>query len=97
MRYRVELIDGAARDQARIHIEKKAADSAAAHWYNGLEAAVDSLETYPNRNPVALKASNSASPLGHVLHRKKPHAYCVIYQIHEPTNSSAYSPSATEP
>jgi len=84
MKYRVELTSRAASDLDILYVEKNAAASpAAASWYNGLEAAVYSLESYPHRCPVAPEGKGSGRRLRHLLYGKKPHVYRVIYEIDE--------------
>ena len=80
MTYRVELTNRAARDLEILYHEKNASDSlAAARWFNGLEAAVYTLEKFPHRCPIAPERKS----LHHVLYGKKPHVYRVIFEIHE--------------
>jgi len=84
MAYLVELTDRAAGDLACLFEEKNAAEStAAARWFNGLEEAVNSLETYPGRCPMAPESKKPGRPLRHLLYGKKPHVYRVIYAIDE--------------
>ena len=53
MAYRVELTRRAGRDLACIYRYIQAEDSAAAAvWFNGLEAAVYTLEEHPNRSAI---------------------------------------------
>jgi plasmid stabilization system protein ParE len=84
MTYLVELTDRAARDLASLYEEKNAAESIAANrWFNSLEQAVYSLETYPGRCPVAPESKKAGKPLRHLLYGKKPHVYRVICAIDE--------------
>jgi len=84
MAYLVELTHRAARDLAGLYAEKNAAESiAAARWFNGLERAVYTLETYPGRCPMAPESKKAGRPLRHLLYGKKPHVYRVIYAIDE--------------
>jgi len=84
MTYRVELTDRAARDMASLYQDKNAAEStAAARWYNELENAVYTLETYPRRCPIAPESKKAKRKLRHLLYGKKPHVYRIIYDIDE--------------
>jgi toxin ParE1/3/4 len=84
MPYHVELTGRAARDLALLYDEKNAAESlAAALWFNGLEKAVYTLETYPRRCPFARESRKTDRPLRNLLYGKKPHVYRVIYETDE--------------
>ncbi len=84
MKYRVEFAARAFRDLEILYLEKNAVESsAAARWYNGLERAVDALESYPHRCPVAPEARSAKRKLRHLLYGKKPHVYRVIYEVDE--------------
>jgi plasmid stabilization system protein ParE len=85
MTYLVELTDRARNDLLILYLEKEAAESAAAaRWFNGLEQAVYTLESYPRRCPIAPEAKKSGRPLRHLPYGKKPHVYRVIYDVNEP-------------
>jgi plasmid stabilization system protein ParE len=78
MAYHVEFADRAARDLESLYMEKNAAESeAASRLYNGLEAAVYALATYPHRCAVAPEARKLRRELRHLLYGKKPHVYRV--------------------
>ena len=82
MAYRVELTARAARDLEILFLEKNAAESPdAARWYNGLEQAVYTLETHPNRCPSAPEARKVKRQLRHLLYGAKPHVYRVIFEV----------------
>ena len=86
MAYHVKFADRAARDLESLYVEKNAAESqAASRWYNGLEAAVYALPTYPHRCAVAREARSSKlrRELRHLVYGKKPHVYRVIYEVDE--------------
>jgi toxin ParE1/3/4 len=85
MLYRVDLTERAVRDLAHLYEIKNASESvAAARWYNGLEKAVYTLETYPRRCPLAPESGKAGRALRHLLYGKTPHVYRVIYEINEP-------------
>ena len=80
MAYRVELTARAIRNLRRIHRDINAADSKQARaWFNGLEAAVFSLEEQPARSPMTPENSR----LRHLLYGRKRHVYRIIYAIDE--------------
>jgi len=80
MTYRVELTARATRNLRRIYRDINAAGSTQARaWFNGLEAAVLSLDESPARNPMTPEDSN----LRHLLYGRRRHVYRVIYAIDE--------------
>jgi len=82
MEYRVELTARAMRDLESLYLEKNATESPdAARWYNGLEQAVVTLATHPDRCPSAPEARRSKRPLRHLLYGAKPHVYRVIFEV----------------
>jgi toxin ParE1/3/4 len=82
MKYRVELLPRARRDLRRLYQRIGADDSLqAAAWFNGLEAAVLSLDEHPARGaPIP-----ESRALRHLLYGTKPHIYRIIYTIEEQT------------
>jgi plasmid stabilization system protein ParE len=85
MAYLVELADRAARDLEYLYEQIHAAESAAAaHWFNGLEKAIYTLERFPRRCPIAPESKKTNRSLRHLLHGRKPNVYRIIYQIDEP-------------
>jgi toxin ParE1/3/4 len=81
MTYRVELTDRARRDLERLYRAINAASSERARvWFNGLEAAVLSLDAHPARCPV----TPEDPALRHRLYGRKGHVYRVIYAIDVP-------------
>ena len=80
MTYRVKLTARAGRNLRRIYRDINAEDSGQAHaWFNGLEAAILSLDEYPNRCAVTPEDSS----LRHLLYGNPPHIYRVVYAIDE--------------
>ena len=80
MRYRVSLTNRAKRDLKLIFERIHAEDSKAANaWFNGLEAAVYSLEHQPNRCPTIPENIK----LRHLLYGNKPHVYRTIFRVSE--------------
>ncbi|MGH6794868.1 MAG: type II toxin-antitoxin system RelE/ParE family toxin [Methylocella sp.] len=80
MAYRVELTSRASRDLARLCSYINAANSEQARaWFNGLEAAVYSLD----RNPARGATIPEDESLRHLLYGKKPRLYRIIYGVDE--------------
>jgi len=80
MAYRVDLTARAARNLRRIYRDIEAATSEAARaWFNGLEAAVLSLDENPGRSPVTPEDRG----LRHLLYGHGRHIYRIIYTIDE--------------
>ncbi len=85
MAYLVEITARAARDLDHLYTQINAAESmAAARWYNGLEQAVQTLEKFPLRCPVAPEGKRAGRPLRHLLYGRRPRVYRVIYEVAEP-------------
>jgi toxin ParE1/3/4 len=82
MAYRVDFAARAARDLEILYLQKNAVDSQAADcWFNGLEDAIYTLETNPERCPIVPEGQRVKRKLRHLLYGKKPHVYRVIYEI----------------
>ena len=82
MKYQIEFAERAARDLEALYVEEHASEShAASRWYNGLEREVYTLANYPNRCPAAPEARKLRRELRHLLYRKKPHVYRIIYEV----------------
>ena len=78
MIYRVELTVRAQRDLRRLYRDIDAANYEQARvWFNGLEAALLSLEESPNRSP----ATPENPHLRQLLYASKSYVYRVIYRI----------------
>jgi toxin ParE1/3/4 len=82
MTYRVDLTARAGRDLRRIFRTIDAQESSRAHnWFNGLEAAVLSLDEHPGRGAVVPEGEK----FRHLLYGRKPRIYRIIYTIDEPS------------
>jgi toxin ParE1/3/4 len=80
MTYRVDVTARAARNLRHVYRAINAEVSGLAHaWFNGLEAAILSLEAYPARAPAAPEDDR----LRHLLYGSKPHVYRIIFAIDE--------------
>ena len=85
MAYRVEFTARASRDLEDLYERIRAAESVAAfRWYNRLEEAINTLESFPRRCPAARESKKARRPLRNLLYGAKPHVYRVIYEIDEP-------------
>ena len=84
MAYRVELSRRAQQDIKDIHQRVSADDStAAAGWFERLKDALDSLERFPRRCPIAAESRSYGTQLRHLLYGEKRSGYRIIYQIDE--------------
>ena len=82
MTFHVELAARAVRDLVMLYEEKNVAGSrAASRWFNGLERAIQSLESNPLRCPAAPETLDSKRPPLHLLSGKKPHSHRVIFEL----------------
>jgi plasmid stabilization system protein ParE len=80
MAYLVNTTPRAERDLAKLYDEINAGDSdAALKWYQGLKAAILSLEKQPYRCPVTPEYAG----FRHLLYGRKPHIYRIIYRVLE--------------
>jgi len=83
MGYLVSITSRAERDLEFIFSNINAESSSAAlKWYEGLKRAILSLETHPNRCPVA----RNKDRLRHLLYGRKPHIYRVIFRVFKRQN-----------
>src|SRR5215469_12773768 len=84
MTYRVELAEGAVVALSCFCWTRTRRDlPAAARSFSRLEPAVYALEKHPFRW-VAPESRKRKRKRFHLLYRKKPHVYRVIYEIDEP-------------
>ena len=87
MAYLVEVTLRAREDLIEIYERISAVDSpAAAKWFNGLEAAIDTLEQFPGRCPLAPESRAAQQQFRHLLYGSKRDVYRVIYDIDERRN-----------
>lgn len=82
MKYRVEITDTAAADAeaAYLWIRSQSPD-AADRWFNGLYAAIDSLETFPARCGLAPEAEDAEVEVRQLLYGRRPHVYRILLVI----------------
>jgi toxin ParE1/3/4 len=84
MAYLVEVTLRARQELIQLYERISADDSAtAARWFNGLEAAVLTLERFPRRCPAAPESKRAKRQLRHLLYGSKRDVYRVIYDIDE--------------
>ncbi len=84
MASRLVITDRALRDLAGIYQRIEAGTTTrAAAWFAGIEQAIYSLEKNPRRAPITPEDRS----LRHLLCGKKPHVYCIIYEIKESTST----------
>jgi toxin ParE1/3/4 len=82
MTYRVDITTRASRDLIRIFESINAANSSEARdWFNGLEAAVLSLDEHPARHPVTPENPS----LRHRLYSSRSYVYRIIFRIDDPS------------
>jgi toxin ParE1/3/4 len=82
MPYLIEFSDRAVRDLEFLYIEKNAAESHAAGttiWSRPLTPS----NCAPVADSVIPEGASAKATLRHMLYGKKPHAYRVIYEVHE--------------
>jgi plasmid stabilization system protein ParE len=80
MIFRVEIQPRAIRDLRGIYEYINAENSRLAHvWFNGLEAAIASLD----RNPLRCPITPENGRLRHLLYGKRPRVYRIIFAVDE--------------
>lgn len=80
MTYRVEILPRATRDLRSVYAYINAENSRQAYaWFNGLEAAIATLDENPARCPVTPENRR----LRHLLYGRPPRTYRIIYAIDE--------------
>jgi plasmid stabilization system protein ParE len=80
MAYLVELSERAEHDLIRIAQRISAGESAAAaRWFNGLDRAIYTLESFPRRCPINPESKRTDQGLRHLLYDSMR----IIYEIDE--------------
>jgi plasmid stabilization system protein ParE len=83
MAFRVEITEEAERDAHGIldWLISQHAGRDGLRWFQGLEEAIASLTTFPERCPLA--PENEAFPfeVRHLLYGRRPHVYRVIFKV----------------
>jgi plasmid stabilization system protein ParE len=82
MNYRVFIQPPARADieSAYAWLAEQSSD-AAAHWYNGLEKAVGSLESWPRRCPLAPENDAFAVEIRQLLYGRRAGRYRILFAI----------------
>ncbi len=86
MRYQVEVTDQAAAEaeEAYLWILDRS-PSGASRWWNGLEAAILSLEEMPVRCPLAPEDEEFEEEIRELLYGTRQHRYRILFTIREQT------------
>jgi plasmid stabilization system protein ParE len=73
---------GADMDKAYLWIFEHAPESAT-KWFNGLEAAIQTLESFPQRCPLAEESQAFVLEIRQLIHGKRVGAYRILFTIVE--------------
>src|SRR5579872_4000254 len=85
MSYRVEISEAAEAEAEAAYLWMlRRSPSAAARWYEGLLAAIGSLDEFPHRCPVARESHPFEREIRQLLYGKGRGAYRVLFAIVEP-------------
>ena len=86
MTFRVEVTDQAEAEaeEAYLWILERAPE-AAVRWWNGLDAAILSLEEMPARCPLAPENDEFEEEIRELLYGKRQHRYRILFTISEQT------------
>ena len=83
MAFRVEIAAAAQIEADEILkwlIEQRAGETGL-RWFRALYDAIDSLETFPQRCPVAPENNVFPEEIRHLLYGRKPHQYRILFTI----------------
>ncbi len=83
MAFRVEITEEAERDTHGIldWLISERAGLAGLRWFQGLEDAIGSLATFPERCRLAPENAEFPFEVRHLLYGRKPHVYRVLFTI----------------
>src|SRR4051812_31755525 len=96
MSYRIVLQPRAQADiEAAYQWLAERSPASANRWYNGLVAAIDSLQEHPERCPLAPEADAFDREIRQLLYGKRRNIYRVLFVVEGDTSRSL--PSATRP
>jgi toxin ParE1/3/4 len=89
MTFRVEITEEAERDAHGIldWLISEQAGLSGLQWFQGLENAIASLATFPERLPLAPENAMFPFEVRHLLYGRKPHVYRVLFTIEGDTVS----------
>jgi plasmid stabilization system protein ParE len=90
MAFRVEISPQALSDLDEIagYIEQQASFEQAEEWFNGIIAAIRTLEDMPHRCPVAEESKELGQEVRLLLHGKRNRQYKVFYSVQKKTRST---------
>ena len=83
MKYRVEVTAAAQSDAEAAYQWLAARTVHAARWFNGLVEAIESLDAFPTRWPLARESAEFDEPIYQLLYGKSPHVYRVLFIVRE--------------
>ena len=83
-RFEVIILPAAARDidNAYTWISEQNAD-AAARWYNRLMEVIFSLDTFPERCPLAPESKSFKQEIREIFHGRRQHKYRILFTVSE--------------
>ena len=82
MAYRVDISPSALQDAEDAYLWiKKRAPSRAGDWYEGLLKAIDGLEQFPTRCPLAPESDEIGIAIRQLFYGKKPGTYRILFAI----------------
>ncbi|HEX3819950.1 MAG TPA: type II toxin-antitoxin system RelE/ParE family toxin [Candidatus Sulfotelmatobacter sp.] len=87
MTFRVELSAQAETDASEIlsWLLSEGAGETGVRWFLGLEDAIASLTTFPERSPLAPESSQFPFEVRQLLYGRKPHVYRILFMIEAET------------
>jgi plasmid stabilization system protein ParE len=86
MKYPVDVTDLADGEAEKAYLWMlERSPEGAARWWNGLEAAILSLEEMPARCPLAPENDDFEEEIRELLYGKRQHRYRVLFTIREQT------------
>ena len=87
MTFRVELSAQAESDAEAIldWLQSQRAGETGIHWFLALEDAIASLDTFPERCPLAPESAQFPFEVRQLLYGRKPHVYRILFTIERET------------
>jgi toxin ParE1/3/4 len=84
MTFRVRLLPEAAEDAEKLYWRVvEVAPLRGQEWYNGLIAALYTLNSNPRRCPIVSDPPLSKRQVRHLLYGTKPHVYRILFRVLE--------------
>jgi plasmid stabilization system protein ParE len=82
MEFRIRLLPEAAEDVEKLYWRAvEASPLRGQEWYNGLIAALYSLNNNPRRCPIVSDPALSERQVRHLLYGNKPHVYRIVFRV----------------